>query len=224
MPELTTVQAAPCLSFRTEHDSMGDVQVPAGKYWGAQTERSRNNFKVGLSASMPKEIIAAFAYQKNAAAFTSTELGVLTVEKRDLIAKVCDEILAGKMHAEFPVMIWQTGSVTQSHMNVNEVIANHTNVLQGNILGEGKTAIHPNDDINKSQSSNDTFPAAMHISAYKMLIDITMPGIEKLGDTFKAKLTEFKSVVMIGRTHLMDATPLTLGQEISSYTSQLDMA
>src|ERR1700733_5575796 len=210
------------MSFRTEHDTMGEVQVPADKYWGAQTERSRNNFKIGPEASMPKEIIAAFAYLKKAAAYTNTDLGVLAADKRDLIAQVCDEILAGKLAAEFPLVIWQTGSGTQSNMNVNEVVANRAHVIAGHRLGEGKTFIHPNDDVNKSQSSNDTYPTAMHIAAYKMVIDVTIPGIEKLRDTLKAKSEAFKSVVKIGRTHLMDATPLTLGQEFSGYVSQLD--
>ncbi|MBC7912970.1 MAG: class II fumarate hydratase [Pyrinomonadaceae bacterium] len=210
------------MSFRIEHDTMGDVQVPADKYWGAQTERSRNNFKIGPEASMPQEIIKAFAYLKKAAAFTNTDCTILTAEKRDLIAKVCDEILEGTLDAEFPLVIWQTGSGTQSNMNVNEVIANRAHVLQGNKLGEGKTFIHPNDDVNKSQSSNDTYPTAMHIAAYKMVMEVTIPGIEKLRDTLKAKSEAFKSVVKIGRTHLMDATPLTLGQEFSGYVSQLD--
>ena len=210
------------MSFRTEHDTMGEVQVPADKYWGAQTERSRNNFKIGPEASMPKEIIAAFAYLKKAAAYTNTDCGVLPAEKRDLIAQVCDEILAGGLSTEFPLVIWQTGSGTQSNMNVNEVVANRSHVLQGNKLGEGKTFIHPNDDVNKSQSSNDTYPTAMHIAAYKMVADVTIPGVEKLRDTLKAKSEAFKSVVKIGRTHLMDATPLTLGQEFSGYVSQLD--
>src|ERR1700733_13170539 len=210
------------MSFRTEHDTMGEVQVPADKYWGAQTERSRNNFKIGPEASMPKEIIAAFAYLKKAAAYTNTDLGVLPADKRDLIAQVCDEILTGSLATEFPLVIWQTGSGTQSNMNVNEVVANRAHVLAGNKLGEGKTFIHPNDDVNKSQSSNDTYPTAMHIAAYKMVIDVTIPGIEKLRDTLKAKSEAFKSVVKIGRTHLMDATPLTLGQEFSGYVSQLD--
>jgi len=209
------------MSFRTEHDTMGAVQVPADKYWGAQTERSRNNFKIGPAASMPVEIIEAFAYLKKAAAFTNTDLGVLTAEKRDLIAQVCDEILEGKLAAEFPLVIWQTGSGTQSNMNVNEVIANRSHVLQGNILGEGKTFIHPNDDGNKSQSSNDTYPTAMHVAAYKLVVETTVPGVEKLRDTLQAKVEEFKNVVKIGRTHLMDATPLTLGQEFSGYVSQL---
>ncbi|MEO8887225.1 MAG: class II fumarate hydratase, partial [Mucilaginibacter sp.] len=210
------------MSFRIEHDTMGEVQVPADKYWGAQTERSRNNFKIGPEASMPKEIIAAFAYLKKAAAYTNTDLGVLTAEKRDQIAAVCDEILAGALDSEFPLVIWQTGSGTQSNMNVNEVIANRAHVAAGNMLGEGKTFIHPNDDVNKSQSSNDTYPTAMHIAAYKMLNDVTIPGIEKLRDTLQAKTEEFKNVVKIGRTHLMDATPLTLGQEFSGYASQLN--
>lgn len=212
------------MNFRIEHDTMGEVQVPADKYWGAQTERSRNNFKIGPSASMPKEIIDAFAYLKKAAAYTNTECGVLPSEKRDLIAKVCDEILEGNLYEQFPLVIWQTGSGTQSNMNVNEVIANRAHVLQGHKLGEGKTFIHPNDDVNKSQSSNDTFPTAMHIAAYKMVTEVTIPGVEKLRDTLKAKSEAFKNVVKIGRTHLMDATPLTLGQEFSGYVSQLDHA
>ncbi len=209
------------MGFRIEHDTMGAVQVPSDKYWGAQTERSRNNFKIGPAASMPVEIIEAFAYLKKAAAFTNVDLGVLSFEKRDLIAQVCDEILEGKLSNEFPLVIWQTGSGTQSNMNVNEVIANRSHVLQGNVLGEGKTFIHPNDDVNKSQSSNDTYPTAMHIAAYKMVVETTVPGVEKLRDTLQAKAEEFKNVVKIGRTHLMDATPLTLGQEFSGYVSQL---
>lgn len=195
--------------------------MPADKYWGAQTERSRNNFKIGPAASMPVEIIEAFAYLKKAAAFTNTDLSVLSAEKRDLIAHVCDEILDGKLADEFPLVIWQTGSGTQSNMNVNEVVANRSHVLQGNTLGEGKTFIHPNDDVNKSQSSNDTYPTAMHIAAFKMVVKTTIPGVEKLRDTLQAKVEEFKDVVKIGRTHLMDATPLTLGQEFSGYVSQL---
>src|ERR1700748_169684 len=210
------------MSFRTEHDTMGEVQVPADKYWAAQTAGSRNNFKIGPEASMPTEIIAAFTYLKKAAAYTNTDLGVLPAEKRDLIAAVCDEILAGKLAGEFSLVIWQTGSGTQSNMNVNEVVANRAHVLQGHNLGEGKTFIHPNDDVNKSQSSNDTYPTAMHIAAYKMVAEVTIPGIEKLRDTLKAKSQEFMGVVKIGRTHLMDATPLTLGQEFSGYVSQLD--
>lgn len=212
------------MKFRTEHDTMGEVQVPADKYWGAQTERSRNNFKIGPEASMPREIIDAFAFLKKAAAYTNTDCGVLPQEKRDLIAQVCDEILAGSLYEEFPLVIWQTGSGTQSNMNVNEVVANRAHVLQGHTLGEGKTFIHPNDDVNKSQSSNDTYPTAMHIAAYKMVTEVTIPGVEKLRDTLKAKSDAFKDVVKIGRTHLMDATPLTLGQEFSGYVSQLDHA
>lgn len=210
------------MSYRIEHDTMGEVQVPADKYWGAQTERSRNNFKIGPEASMPKEIIEAFAYLKKAAAFTNTDCGILTAEKRDLIAQVCDEILEGKLDDQFPLVIWQTGSGTQSNMNVNEVVANRAHVLQGNKLGEGKTFIHPNDDVNKSQSSNDTYPTAMHIAAYKAVVEITIPGVEKLRNTLKSKSEAFKDIVKIGRTHLMDATPLTLGQEFSGYVSQLD--
>jgi fumarate hydratase class II len=207
---------------RIEHDSMGDVEVSAEKYWGAQTERSRNNFEIGPKASMPAEIIEAFAYLKKAAAYANVDFDVLTAEKRDLIAGVCEEILEGKLEGEFPLVIWQTGSGTQSNMNLNEVISNRAHVLSGGKLGEGKAEIHPNDDVNKSQSSNDTFPTAMHIAAYKILLEVTIPGIEKLRDTLKAKSTEFMNVVKIGRTHWMDATPLTLGQEISGYVSQLD--
>jgi len=212
------------MQFRTEHDTMGDVQVPAEKYWGAQTERSRNNFKIGPEASMPEEIITAFGYLKKAAAMTNCELGVLPEEKKNLIAEVCDEIIAGKHQGEFPLVIWQTGSGTQSNMNVNEVVSNRAHVIAGGKLGEGTSKVHPNDDVNKSQSSNDTFPTAMHIAAYKMLIETTIPGIKKLRDTLAAKGEEFKNVVKIGRTHWMDATPLTLGQEFSGYVSQLDHA
>lgn len=210
------------MSYRIERDTMGEVKVPADKYWGAQTERSHENFKIGVEGSMPQEIIRAFAYLKKAAAFTNTDAGILPVEKRDLIAQVCDEILNGQLDSEFPLVIWQTGSGTQSNMNVNEVIANRSHVIQGNTLGEGKTFIHPNDDVNKSQSSNDTYPTAMHIAAYKMLIETTIPGVEKLRDTLKEKSEKFKEVVKIGRTHLMDATPLTLGQEFSGYVAQLN--
>ena len=201
---------------------MGEVQVPSDKYWGAQTERSRNNFKIGPEASMPKEIIYAFAYLKKAAAIANHELGVLSVEKRDLISKVCDEILAGKLDGEFPLVIWQTGSGTQSNMNANEVIAYRAHVLNGGSLNDEKKVLHPNDDVNKSQSSNDTFPTAMHIAAYKEVVEITLPGMKKLRDTLKAKSEAFKDIVKTGRTHFMDATPLTLGQEFSGYVQQID--
>lgn len=210
------------MNYRIEHDTMGEVKVPADKYWGAQTERSRNNFKIGPEASMPNEIIEAFAFLKKAAAFTNADSGILSVEKRDLIAQVCDQILEGKLASEFPLVIWQTGSGTQSNMNVNEVIANRSHVLQGNKLGEGTTFVHPNDDVNKSQSSNDTYPTAMHIAAYKMVSEVTIPGVEKLRDALQLKVEKFRDVVKIGRTHLMDATPLTLGQEFSGYVSQLN--
>ncbi len=210
------------MSFRIEKDTMGEVKVPADKLWGAQTERSRNNFKIGTPASMPIDIIYGFAYLKKAAAYTNCELGVLTVEKRDLIAKVCDEILEGKHDDQFPLVIWQTGSGTQSNMNVNEVIANRAHQLAGLEIGEGERTLQPNDDVNKSQSSNDTFPTGMHIAAYKKLVECTIPGVEQLRDTLKAKSESFKDCVKIGRTHLMDATPLTLGQEFSGYVSQLD--
>lgn len=211
------------MNYRIEKDTMGEVQVPADKYWGAQTERSRNNFKIGPEASMPKEIIEAFAYLKKAAAYANTDLGVLPSEKRDLIAKVCDEISKGELNDQFPLVIWQTGSGTQSNMNVNEVISNRALVLGGGKLGE-KSPIHPNDDVNKSQSSNDTFPTAMHIAAYKKVVKHTLPAVEKFRNTLLKKSEKFKDVVKIGRTHLMDATPLTLGQEFSGYVAQLDHA
>lgn len=210
------------MDFRIEKDTMGEVKVPADKLWGAQTERSRNNFKIGPSASMPLEIIYGFAYLKKAAAFTNCELGVLPIEKRDLIAQVCDEILAGKLDDQFPLVIWQTGSGTQSNMNVNEVIANRAQQLARKTVGEGDKVIQPNDDVNKSQSSNDTFPTGMHIAVYKKVVETTIPGVRQLRDTLKKKSEAFKNVVKIGRTHLMDATPLTLGQELSGYVAQLD--
>ncbi|MES2726514.1 MAG: class II fumarate hydratase [Bacteroidota bacterium] len=210
------------MSFRIEHDTMGEVQVPAEKYWGAQTERSRNNFKIGPEASMPREIIHAFAYLKKAAAHANTDLGVLPAEKRDLISKVCDEILTGMHDGEFPLVIWQTGSGTQSNMNSNEVIANRAHVINGgNLLDENKV-LHPNDDVNKSQSSNDTFPTAMHIAAYKQTVEITLPGLTLLRNTLDKKAKDFKNIVKTGRTHFMDATPLTLGQEFSGYVQQID--
>lgn len=211
------------MSFRIEKDTMGQVQVPADKYWGAQTQRSIENFKIAQDINrMPAEIVKAFAYLKKAAALTNFDAGVLPKEKCDLIGKVCDEILEGKLDSEFPLVVWQTGSGTQSNMNVNEVIAYRAHVISGGSLTDEKKIIHPNDDVNKSQSSNDTFPTAMHIAAYKMLVDVTLPGIKKLRDTLSAKSKEFMKVVKIGRTHLMDATPLTLGQELSGYVSQLD--
>ncbi|QDJ12436.1 fumarate hydratase, class II [Mergibacter septicus] len=209
------------MEFRIEHDTMGEVKVPADKYWAAQTERSRNNFKIGASASMPTEIIEAFGYLKKAAAFANYDLGVLSQEKRDLIGLACDEILAGKLADQFPLVIWQTGSGTQSNMNVNEVVANRAHVLNGGKLGE-KSIIHPNDDVNKSQSSNDTYPTAMHIAAYKKVVETTIPAISRLQKTFADKAAAFTHVVKIGRTHLMDATPLTLGQEFSAYAAQLN--
>lgn len=210
------------MEYRIEKDTMGEVKVPADKYWGAQTERSRNNFKIGPSGSMPLEIVYGFAYLKKAAAHANCELGVLPEEKRDLISKVCDEILAGEHDDQFPLVIWQTGSGTQSNMNVNEVVANRAHVLVGHTIGEGEKTLQPNDDVNKSQSSNDTFPTGMHIACYKMVVEKTIPGVEQLRDTLKQKSEAFKDVVKIGRTHLMDATPLTIGQEFSGYVSQLD--
>lgn len=210
------------MEYRIEKDTMGEVKVPADKYWGAQTERSRNNFKIGPSGSMPKEIIQGFAYLKKAAAYANHDLGVLSAEKRDAIAQVCEEILAGKLDDEFPLVIWQTGSGTQSNMNINEVVANRAQVLAGGKIGEGEPVLKANDDVNKSQSSNDTYPTGMHIAAYKTVVEVTLPGVEKLRDTLKAKSQEYMNVVKIGRTHLMDATPLTLGQELSGYVAQLN--
>ena len=207
---------------RIEKDTMGEVIVPADKYWGAQTERSRKNFEIGPPSSMPMEIIYGFAYLKKAAAHANFELGILSEQKRDLISQVCDEILAKKLDDQFPLVIWQTGSGTQTNMNCNEVIANRAHEIAGKKIGEGEKTIQPNDDVNKSQSSNDTFPTAMHIACYKMVVENTIPGVEQLRDTLKAKSEAFMDIVKIGRTHLMDATPLTLGQEFSGYVSQLD--
>ncbi len=210
------------MNYRIEKDTMGEVQVPADKYWGAQTERSRNNFKIGPEASMPKEIINAFGYLKKAAAHANHDLGVLSAEKRDLISKACDEILDGKLDGEFPLVIWQTGSGTQSNMNVNEVVAYRAHVLNGGSLNDEKKVLHPNDDVNKSQSSNDTFPTAMHIATYLQVKKVTLPGIKKLRNTLAAKASEYNNITKTGRTHFMDATPLTLGQEFSGYVQQLD--
>lgn len=210
------------MSFRTEHDTMGAVQVPADKYWGAQTERSRNNFKIGPEASMPKEIIYAFAHLKKAAAQANFELGVLSKEKCEMIEKACAEILAHQLDDQFPLVIWQTGSGTQSNMNVNEVIAYRAHVMNGGSLNDNQKVLHPNDDVNKSQSSNDTYPTAMHIAAYTSAIEITIPGLKKLRNTLNQKAIDFKDIVKTGRTHFMDATPLTLGQEFSGYVQQID--
>lgn len=209
--------------FRMEKDTMGTVEVPSNVYWGAQTQRSIDNFRIAQDINrMPREIIRAFAYLKHAAALTNLDAGILPAEKADLIGKVCKEILEGKLDDMFPLVVWQTGSGTQSNMNVNEVVAYRAHVLNGGNLTDEKKSVHPNDDVNKSQSSNDTFPTAMHIAAYKILMDVTLPGIRKLRNTLAAKAEEFMDIVKIGRTHLMDATPLTLGQEISGYVSQLD--
>ena len=210
------------MSFRIEKDTIGEIKVESDKYWGAQTERSRNNFKIGSPASMPIEIIHAFAVLKKAAAITNFKLGVLDEKKKDLISKVCDEILDNKLNDEFPLVVWQTGSGTQSNMNINEVIANRAHVINGGSLDGGNSTLKANDDVNKSQSSNDTFPTAMHVASYKIIIEKTIPAIEMLKSTFEKKSKDFKDVVKIGRTHLMDATPLTLGQEFSGYASQLD--
>ena len=210
------------MEYRIEKDTIGEVKVPKNVYWGPQTERSRSNFKIGAPASMPMEIIHGFAYLKKAAAYTNHDLGMLSIEKRDQIAQVCDEILTDALADQFPLVIWQTGSGTQSNMNVNEVIANRAHVLAGNQLGDGGKTLTPNDDVNKSQSSNDTFPTGMHIAVYKKIMETTLPGISQLRDTLDQKAKAFQSVVKIGRTHLMDATPLTLGQEFSGYVSQLD--
>jgi len=210
------------MEFRIERDTMGEVKVPANRYWGAQTERSRNNFKIGPEASMPKEIIHAFAYLKKAAAHANHDLGVLSAEKRDLISAACEEILTGSLDGEFPLVIWQTGSGTQSNMNVNEVVAHRAHVMNGGTLNDENKVLHPNDDVNKSQSSNDTFPTAMHIAAYMQTVQVTLPGIQLLRDTLNNKAKEFANITKTGRTHFMDATPLTLGQEFSGYVQQLD--
>jgi fumarate hydratase class II len=212
------------MKYRIEKDTMGEVKVPSDKYWGAQTERSRNNFKIGPEASMPKEIIYAFAFLKKAAAQANHDLGVLSADKKQLIEQVCDEILQGKLDGEFPLVIWQTGSGTQSNMNVNEVIAYRAHVLHGGKLDDEQKVLHPNDDVNKSQSSNDTFPTAMHIAAYKTVVDTTLPGMKKLRDTLAQKSASFKNIVKTGRTHFMDATPLTLGQAISGFVQQIDQS
>ncbi len=207
--------------MRKEKDSIGYIDVPDDKYWAAQTQRSLQNFKIG-GQKMPQEVIRAFAILKKAAAITNVDLGALDATKATLIGQVCDEIMAGDLDDQFPLVVWQTGSGTQSNMNVNEVIANRGHVKQGGALTDASKALHPNDDVNKSQSSNDTFPTAMHIAAYKMLMEITIPGIQKLKDTISAKSKEYMDVVKIGRTHFMDATPVTVGQELSGYASQLD--
>ncbi len=209
------------MDYRTEHDTMGEVRVPADRLWGAQTQRSFENFKIGPAASMPHEIIMAFAVLKKSAAITNCELGVLPKEKADLIVQACDEVLAGKHQAEFPLVIWQTGSGTQSNMNMNEVLANRSQQLKGLRIGADPQFIHPNDDVNKSQSSNDTFPTAMHIAAVKVLWEVTMPGVAMLARALARRSVAMWDVVKIGRTHMMDATPLTLGQEFSGYVSQL---
>jgi len=212
------------MEYRIEKDTMGEVKVPSSRYWGAQTERSRNNFKIGEPGSMPIEIVHAFAYLKKAAAHTNAELGVLDASKKELISKVCDEIISGMHDHEFPLVVWQTGSGTQSNMNCNEVIANRGHVLQGGALTDSKKVLNPNDDVNKSQSSNDTFPTAMHIAAYKQIVEITLPGIKNLRSALGKKVVEFKDIIKTGRTHFMDATPLTLGQEFSGYVAQLNHA
>jgi fumarate hydratase, class II len=209
-------------AFRIEKDTMGEVKVPAHRYWGAQTERSRNNFRIGPEASMPIEIIHAFAHLKKAAAYANCDLNVLSAEKRDAIAAVCDEILTGSLDAEFPLVIWQTGSGTQSNMNVNEVVANRAHVRSGGQLTDEPKILHPNDDVNKSQSSNDTFPTAMHIAAYSKVVHTTIPGMKALRETLHQKANAYQDIVKIGRTHFMDATPLTLGQEFSGYVQQID--
>lgn len=211
------------MNERIEHDTMGEVKVPADKYWGAQTERSRNNFKIGPKASMPIEIINAFAYLKKAAAYANADAGILADYKKALITLVCDEIIAGKLYEHFPLVIWQTGSGTQSNMNVNEVIANRAHVINGGTLGQA-SSLHPNDDVNKSQSSNDTFPTAMHIASYQKIVEVLLPSVNTLRNTLHNKSKTFYDVVKIGRTHLMDATPLTVGQELSAYVTQLDFA
>lgn len=209
------------MAFRKEKDSIGYVDVPEDKYWGAQTQRSSENFKIG-GHTMPQEVITAYAILKKSAAMTNWEAGVLSEEKATLIARVCDEILGGKLDDQFPLVVWQTGSGTQTNMNVNEVIANRGHVINGGKLTDEEKVLHPNDDVNKSQSSNDTFPTAMHIAAYQFLVNRTIPALEALKSTLQAKSEEFMDVVKIGRTHFMDATPVTVGQELSGYVSQLD--
>ena len=210
------------MKYRIEKDTIGEIKVAKDVYWGPQTERSLTNFKIGSSGSMPMEIIYGFAQLKKAAANTNFDLGVLSKVKRDLIVKVCDEILEGKLDDHFPLVIWQTGSGTQTNMNVNEVIANRAHVIEGKIIGEGEKTLAPNDDVNRSQSSNDTFPTAMHIACYKKIVEITIPGLTDLKNALNEKAIAFKDIVKIGRTHLMDATPLTLGQEFSGYSTQLE--
>ena len=212
------------MDYRIEKDTMGEVKVPSNVYWGAQTERSRNNFKIGPEASMPKEVIYAFGYLKKAAALANNELGVLSKEKCDLICKACNEIIAGELDNQFPLVIWQTGSGTQSNMNTNEVIAYRAHVMNGGKLEDEPKILHPNDDVNKSQSSNDTYPTAMHIAAYKQVVEITIPGLEKLKNTLEQKSKDFATITKTGRTHFMDATPLTLGQEFSGYVQQINMS
>ncbi len=208
------------MPFRIEHDTMGEVNVPADKYWGAQTQRSIENFKIG-NITMPKEVIYAFAILKKASALANKECNVLSNEKMNLISKAAEEILEGKLDDQFPLVVWQTGSGTQTNMNVNEVIANRAHVINGGKLSDKEKILHPNDDVNKSQSSNDTFPTAMNISAYKILTEQTLPKVKKLMKTMEEKSGEFMDIIKTGRTHLMDATPLTLGQEFSGYASQL---
>ena len=210
------------MEYRIEKDTMGEVKVPSDKYWGAQTERSRNNFKIGPEASMPIEIVHAFAQLKKAAAHANCELGVLDVNKKNLISEACDEIIEGKHDDQFPLVVWQTGSGTQSNMNCNEVIANRAHVINGGALTDQEKILNPNDEVNKSQSSNDTFPTAMHIAAYKQVAKHTIPAIKNLRDTLDSKARDFKNIVKTGRTHFMDATPLTLGQEFSGYVTQLN--
>lgn len=222
MGEITKNNSTTIMNYRIEKDTMGEVQVPADKYWGAQTERSRNNFRIGPEASMPKEIIHAFAYLKKAAAHANHDLGVLDAPKRDLISRVCDEILTGQLDDQFPLVIWQTGSGTQSNMNANEVIAYRGHVISGGQLTDEKKVLNPNDDVNKSQSSNDTYPTAMHIAAYKQVVEITLPGMQCLRDSLAKKAIAFANIVKTGRTHFMDATPLTLGQEFGGYVQQID--
>jgi len=210
------------MKYRTERDSMGEVKVPGSVYWGAQTERSRNNFRIGPEASMPLEIIKAFGYIKKAAAITNFELGILSSDKKNMIVDICDEIIEGKLNDQFPLVIWQTGSGTHTNMNVNEVITNRAHVKNGGSLTDRSKVLHPNDDVNKSQSSNDTYPSAMHIASYMVVSETTLPGMQKLRDTLAVKSHEFKDIVKAGRTHLMDAVPLTLGQELTGYVQQID--
>ena len=210
------------MDYRIEKDTLGEVKVPKDSLWGAQTERSKKNFKIGNPSSMPIEIIHAYAILKKSAAAANHELGVLSKEKSELIQAVCDEIISNEHNEQFPLVIWQTGSGTQTNMNVNEVISNRAHIIEGKKLGESEKTLSPNDDVNLSQSSNDSFPTAINIAAMKIITDNTLVNLKILRDSLNKKSKEFNKIVKIGRTHLMDATPITLGQEFSGYVAQID--